>query len=521
MDTQDVSRWFTLAAFYDLPVGKGRALALRSALAERLLGGWTVNGGLFLSTGVPIQVAGSWPNRSIYFNQRPDLVCDAAKDAPRTPERWFNPTCYAAPASAYVLGTAPRTLPNVRADGVHDVDFSVFKNFRLRETMNVQFRVEAFNLLNSVQYGIPAANWNPRDLSTFGRVTAAASSPPPVAVRHPLHLLTPMTPRQRVLAALHGERVLPVPAAPLTQPVSLSQMNTLGIRWPDAHRDAALMAGLADGARTLFGFDLVRVPFDQTIEAERLGAEVDFGGADANCSVRQHPLSPGVPVPPPPDLAHGRPRVVCDAIRILKARCGESAAVAGGVTGPFTLACQMLGDTAVLMDSLRRPETVRPYLEFAVSVSAAYARLQVQAGADVICVEDMSASLDLTSPGIYRRLILDAQRQLVRAIGATVVLHVCGRNTAILDLLAQSGAAALSLEDRTDLAAAVRCGCAVAGGVPPLGALLNGSPEDVRRSSLASLRAGVHMLAPGCGVPLETPDENLRALAAAAEEWRA
>jgi hypothetical protein len=43
--------------------------------------------------------------------------------------------------------------------------------------MNAQFRVEAFNLLNSVQYGIPAAGWNPRDLSTFGRVTSASSSP--------------------------------------------------------------------------------------------------------------------------------------------------------------------------------------------------------------------------------------------------------------------------------------------------------------------------------------------------------
>ena len=177
VDSQDVSRWFSLATFYDLPVGKGRAIDPQNRWAEKLIGGWTVNGGFFWSTGVPIQVSGTWPNKSTFFNQRPDLVCDPAKDAPRTPDRWFNPACYAAPASPYVLGTAPRTLSSVRADGVHNIDFSVFKNFRLRESMNFQFRVEAFNLLNSVQYGIPAAAWNPRDLSTFGRVTSAASSP--------------------------------------------------------------------------------------------------------------------------------------------------------------------------------------------------------------------------------------------------------------------------------------------------------------------------------------------------------
>jgi [methyl-Co(III) methanol-specific corrinoid protein]:coenzyme M methyltransferase len=148
-------------------------------------------------------------------------------------------------------------------------------------------------------------------------------------------------------------------------------------------------------------------------------------------------------------------------------------------------------------------------------------RRQVEAGADVICVEDMSASLDLTSPAIYRKLILAAQQRLVAAIGAPVILHVCGSNTKILDLLAETGAA-LSLENRTDLAAAVSRGkCAVIGGVPPVEVLLQGSPDDVRRSALECLQAGVHILAPGCGVPPMTPDENLHALARTARDWNA
>jgi MtaA/CmuA family methyltransferase len=145
----------------------------------------------------------------------------------------------------------------------------------------------------------------------------------------------------------------------------------------------------------------------------------------------------------------------------------------------------------------------------------------VAAGADAICVEDMSASLDLTSPLLYKNLILPAQTELVSAIGAPVILHVCGANTKILDLLARTGADALSLESKTDLEKAASLdGTAIVGGVDPLGVLLHGTLDDVRRASLACLEAGVHILAPGCGLPLETPTANLLEMVRVAREWR-
>jgi hypothetical protein len=177
VDPQDVSRWFSWAAFYDLPIGPGRSVNTTSRWATAVLGGWTINSVLHLATGIPIVVAGSFPNQSLFFGQRPNLTCDPSQGAPRTSDRWFLPDCYAAPASPYVAGNAPRTLPNVRADGAGNLDASLFKNIKLSEGKNLQFRVEAFNLTNSVQLGLPNATWNPRDLSTFGRITSAASTP--------------------------------------------------------------------------------------------------------------------------------------------------------------------------------------------------------------------------------------------------------------------------------------------------------------------------------------------------------
>jgi [methyl-Co(III) methanol-specific corrinoid protein]:coenzyme M methyltransferase len=293
-------------------------------------------------------------------------------------------------------------------------------------------------------------------------------------------------------------------------------MAALSIRWPEAHSDAKKMAGLAAGARTLLGFDLVRVPFDQTVEAGLLGAEVALGDEHSNCSARSHPFTLAEDPPPLPDFGAGRAGVVAEALALLKV---GDAAVIGGIVGPFTLVCQMAGVQEALMGALRKPDAVRRWLDFAVAAGVEYARRQVSAGADAICVEDMSASLDLTSPNLYRNLILPAQQRLIAQISAPVILHICGSNTKILDSLFAAGAAALSLESRTDLAQAAAGPCAVVGGIDPVGVLLEGGAADVRRAANECLAAGVHLLAPGCGVPAATPMENLQEITRAAREW--
>jgi hypothetical protein len=108
--------------------------------------------------------------------QRPDLVCDPEQDMPRRAEQWITPSCFAAPAGPFVPGNAPRTL-NARNDGALNVDLSLAKNFPFGESVNLQLRVESFNLTNSVQLGRPGVGYNPRDVSPFGRITSAYSTP--------------------------------------------------------------------------------------------------------------------------------------------------------------------------------------------------------------------------------------------------------------------------------------------------------------------------------------------------------
>jgi hypothetical protein len=95
------------------------------------------------------------------------------------PDAWFDPTAFVLQPAGY-LGSSGRGAfigPNLRA-----VDLAAMKNFRAAEQVNVQFRAEAFNLLNRANFGPPnltafaGTTDNEAALPTFGRVRSTVTS---------------------------------------------------------------------------------------------------------------------------------------------------------------------------------------------------------------------------------------------------------------------------------------------------------------------------------------------------------
>jgi hypothetical protein len=79
-------------------------------------------------------------------------------------------------------GTAPRTLSGVQIPGTNNLTASLFKSFSLgfREGARLEFRLEAFNALNYVQFGAPNTTLQPGGPSantTFGQITTQANAP--------------------------------------------------------------------------------------------------------------------------------------------------------------------------------------------------------------------------------------------------------------------------------------------------------------------------------------------------------
>ncbi len=179
---QDVKYQFSGAVSYDLPVGPGRAVQLNK-VGDAFLGGWTANGILYLSTGIPIASPTVGAPVS-YFNQRPNLTCDPSHGAPHTVNDWFNPACFAIPSTPFVPGTAPAYLDHVRTQGANDLDISLYKNFPMGgEARNLRLEVSSYNIANRPQLGTPNVpsitnvETQPSIAATFGQITNTVNTP--------------------------------------------------------------------------------------------------------------------------------------------------------------------------------------------------------------------------------------------------------------------------------------------------------------------------------------------------------
>ena len=69
-------------------------------------------------------------------------------------DRWFDTAAFVTPAPL-TYGNAGRNI--LYGPGRVNFDFSLFKEFRIKEGMRLQFRGELFNLLNTAQFDLPNA----------------------------------------------------------------------------------------------------------------------------------------------------------------------------------------------------------------------------------------------------------------------------------------------------------------------------------------------------------------------------
>ncbi len=335
-----------------------------------------------------------------------------------------------------------------------------------------------------------------------------------------------MNSRDRVLAALRGETVGRPPVISVCQHATYDQMDKLGAAWPEAHGQGDKMAALAMGGYSMLGLDAVRVPFCQTHEAEALGAKIKDAGKLGVPSVEVYPYKIGDEPQFPDDfLERARIPQLLQAVRLLKEAIGDKVIIIGGIVGPYTVATNLVGIDDMLRTSFKKPEKVVPFLELAEKAGTTLANALVEAGADVICVEDMMTSLDLVSPKIYRSLAAPYEKKQFSQINVPTIIHICGKLDAIMVDIAETGPTAISIEPVVDVKRAreefSRKGINIPliGGVDPVRTLFSGSPEDVKREVEKALEDGFSIISPGCSVAPASPLENLLAIVDTVKEY--
>ncbi len=149
---------------------------------QQVLGNWQVNGIVSAMTGTPFtvfdgndfSVQGSAPEISGFFSNRPNVVAGQDPNAGRkTTSNWLNPNAFQritqdpnSPVQQF--GSAGRNI--AQGPGYTDWDFSLFKNIRVTESRDLQFRAEFFNILNHTNFRNPDSDMNSQ---TFNQILEA------------------------------------------------------------------------------------------------------------------------------------------------------------------------------------------------------------------------------------------------------------------------------------------------------------------------------------------------------------
>jgi [methyl-Co(III) methanol-specific corrinoid protein]:coenzyme M methyltransferase len=300
--------------------------------------------------------------------------------------------------------------------------------------------------------------------------------------------------------------------------------RAVGAQWPEAHQNAELMARLAMASVTLGDQEGARVPFETTMDASAFGAEVEMGAILKHPYVRAHPLVDQETVDQaivPDPRKDGRVPVVLEAVRRLQ---NEKVPVLCGVTSPFTLACFLRGERDTLMDLVVNPTFLKQMLLLAERWAVSFIREVVEAGADVLVLEDTWASGEILSREQYQNFALPGEQSLARAVhglGARSILHHCGRPGNNLDLMADSGVDGLTIHQTLNVPVAKKelAGrCAAVGNLDPL-SIFHLAPQEIFSISTRCLEEGIDVLAPACGLDPATPLVNLKAMADAAHRF--
>jgi hypothetical protein len=173
----DLRHRFTISYLYELPIGHGRRfMGEMSGIADAFFGGWQVAAITTAQSGEAVTaVMSSDLSNTGSFSYRPDQIAKpydfsfntasqgtdfgCTNPGHQTLDCWYNQAAFAAPAlapgqqSAHSFGDS--RIGNLRGPDLVDFDFVLQKNFRIRESQEVEFRAEIFNLLNHPNFGLP------------------------------------------------------------------------------------------------------------------------------------------------------------------------------------------------------------------------------------------------------------------------------------------------------------------------------------------------------------------------------
>jgi [methyl-Co(III) methanol-specific corrinoid protein]:coenzyme M methyltransferase len=334
--------------------------------------------------------------------------------------------------------------------------------------------------------------------------------------------------RERVLRFFRREEIDRLPAFSGMGNITVHGLEEYGWKFADIHVDAQKMARTAASTFRLFGFECAVVPFDMGVEAEALGAGINFYSHHTDIvyptiSEKVTEKVADLDIRVPANLAKaGRIPLVTEALRLLKEEVGRQVAIGAWVLGPYTLAGQLVDIADLAKMAFKKKDLVSKVLETLAGVLIEISRIYREAGADYITVREMGAGPDILSPRMFKALIRPHLESVFHALESPKILHICGDTNSIVEDMALCGADGISVEQQNDVAESrkrVGPDLFILGNVDQYGVMVKGKPDDIDHAVKTSIANGADAPWPGDDIFPTVPRENMEALVSATKRY--
>ncbi len=296
----------------------------------------------------------------------------------------------------------------------------------------------------------------------------------------------------------------------------IKSMRSRGLQFDQVLKNANDMAAAAL-LNVELGFEATVIPFDMNVEAELIG-----------CKINYHEEVDGVPVYPtvgkrwiqtaddfelPERLDQaGRIPVIKEAMRLIKQKTVDRAAVGAFIPGPFTLTGQILDPDKMFLMVLKQPDIIQGVLEKLTELLKDVRAAYLAAGADFVIIEEGGATS--ISPKAFKQMVFPALKRLLDNKAVPHILSLAGRSEKYIPLLVAAGADGIGVDQECDIEQSLQdlpadfpmlaiCG--------PYDMLANATPAEIQNAVWACLDQGVTQALPPADIHPPAQLENIAA----------
>jgi uroporphyrinogen decarboxylase len=316
-----------------------------------------------------------------------------------------------------------------------------------------------------------------------------------------------MTNRQRIKAAIAGEKVDRMPVA-------------FWRHWPIDDQEARSLARVALDFYTRYDFDFIKIPPSSSYCVDDYGLKHEFRGkliGERDFLERPVKNPADWDQIKPLDIHKGTYGKQLECLRLVLAQKDPNTPVIHTMFNPLAMATRLSGDEACFVELRRNPKRMERVLAALTETCESFARTVIEEGADGIFLSTGAASYEIMSEEEYHHFGRPYDLEVLKAAekGWFNVLHLHGQYPMFAQL-ADYPVQVINWHDRTAGPSLAEAGKmfsgALAGGVDQYGVLQCGTGAEVEaqiHDAIKQTNGRKLIVAAGCTFPVTVADGNL------------